>query len=86
MTIANSLMDPALFIDPSALYTGIGTGNLYVFSSFSLANLPSMVILVHPESSKVITLRVSPDGVSKVTFISNTLSNCLLHYTNLGFC
>ena len=73
-------------MDPSALYTGIDTGNLYVFSPFSLANLSSMVVLVHPESNRVMTLRVSPDGLSMVALISNALSDCLLHCTNLGFC
>ena len=84
--IMNSHMDLALFIDLSALYTGIGTGSLYVFSPFSLANLSSIVVPVHPESNRVMMSRVSPDGVSKVTLISNALSDCLLHYTNLGFC
>ena len=85
-TIVNSLMDPVLFIDLSTLYTGIGTGNLYVFSPFSLANLSSIVVPVHPESNRVMTSRVSPNGVSKVALISNALSDCLLCCMNLGFC
>ena len=72
-------------MDSSALYTGIGTGSLYVFSPFSLANLLSIVVPVHLESNRVMMLRVSPDGVSKVALISNVLSDCLLCYTNLGF-
>ena len=31
-------------------------------------------------------LRVSPDGVFRVALISNALLDCLLCYTNLGFC
>ena len=84
--IANSHIDPALFMDLSALYTEIGTDNLYVFSPFSLANLSSIVVLVHPESNRIMMSRVSPDGVSKVALISNVLSDCLLCCTNLDFC
>ena len=73
-------------MDPSKLYTGIGTGNLYIFSPFSLANLSSIVVPVHPESNRVMTLKVSPYGVSKVALISNALSDYLLHCMNLGFC
>ena len=83
--IANSLMDPALFIDPLVLYTGIGTGSLYVFSPFSLANLSSIVVPVHPESNRVMMSRVSPNGVFKVALISNMLLDCLLHCMNLSF-
>ena len=86
LTIANSLIDPVLFMDLSALYTGIGTGSWYIFSPFSLANLLSIVVPVHPESNRVITSRVSPDGVSKVAMISNALLDCLLCCTNLSFC
>ena len=86
MTIVNSHMDPALFINLSALYIGIGTSSLYVFSPFSLANLLLIVIPVHPESNRVMMLRVSPNGVSKVALILNALSDCLLCYMNLSFC
>ena len=83
---SNSLMDPVLFIDLSALYTGIDTGSLYIFSPFSLANLSSIIVPVHLESNRVMMSRVSPDGVSKVAFISNALLDCLLCCMNLGFC
>ena len=72
-------------MDQFTLYTGIGTGNLYVFSPFSLANLSSMVVPVHPKSNRVMMSRVSPDGLSRVAFILNALSDCLLRCTNLGF-
>ena len=72
-------------MDLSTLYTGISTGNLYVFSPFSFANLSSIVVPVHPESNRVMTSRVLPNGLSKVALISNALSDCLLHCTNLGF-
>ena len=84
-TIVNSHMDSALFIDLSVLYTGIGTGNLYVFSPFSLVSLSLIVVLVHLKSNKVMTLRISPNGVSKVVLILNALSDCLLCCMNFGF-
>ena len=70
----------------ATVYTGIDTGNSYVFSPFSFANLSSIVVLVQPESNRVITLKVSPEEVSMTVTTSKALSDHLLCCMNLGFC